>query len=67
MKNENPFTQQTKPAINKSILEELLINNIKENEKIEQKPVDAMHCYRKIGNQPAKIVIDSGAVSNIIS
>jgi len=34
---------------------------------LEQKPVDAMHCLGKIGNQPAKIVIDSGAVSNIVS
>ena len=67
MKNENPFTQQIKSAINKSILEELLINNIKENEKIEQKPVDAIYCYRKIGNQLAKIVINSEAVSNIVS
>ena len=48
-------------------MEKLLINNIKENEKIEQKPVDAMHCYGKIGNQLAKIVIDSEAISNIVS
>ena len=30
-------------------------------------PVDAIHCNGIIENQPAKIIIDSGSVSNIIS
>jgi len=66
IQNTTPIPQQqsTPPLVNKHILEELLINNEQEN---EQKPVDAMHTFGKIGSIPAKIVIDSGAVSNIVS
>jgi len=44
-----------------------LISNENENEKLEQKPIDAMHCIGKIKDHKAIIIIDSGAVSNIIS
>ena len=36
-------------------------------EKENTQPVDAIHCNRTIEDYPAKIIIDSGSVSNIIS
>ena len=42
----------------------MILNNEEENNKI---PVDAMHCLGRVGDQKVTIIIDSGAVSNIIN
>ena len=55
------------PKPSTKILKQILISNENENEKLEQKPIDAMHCIGKIKDHKAIIIIDSGAVSNIIS
>ena len=55
------------PKPSTEILKQILISNENENKKLEQKPIDAMHCIGKIKDHKAIIIIDSGAVSNIIS
>ena len=54
------------PKPSTKILKQILISNENENEKLEQKPIDAMHCIGKIKDHEAIIIIDSRAVSNII-
>ena len=41
------------------------MENEEQNEKKE--PIDAIYCNGKVGNQEAIIIIDSGAVSNIVT